>query len=75
MKIYYDAEVDAMYIEFIKLAPGTAKKKDLSENITGNFDSSGKPAGIEIIDISKATGKDLHKLIFEISPAAVNNEA
>jgi hypothetical protein len=33
MKIYYDAEVDALYIEFHPLADGTAEARPLSDEL------------------------------------------
>jgi hypothetical protein len=32
MKIYYDAEVDALYLEFRQLEPGTAEPRPLSDD-------------------------------------------
>ncbi len=68
MKIQYDAEVDALYIEFHPLEPGTAENRPLSEGITANFGPDGKLAGLEILDASATLGKDLKKLVVEVSP-------
>ena len=37
MKIQYDSEVDALYIEFRHLEPGTAENRELSEDIIANY--------------------------------------
>ncbi len=56
MKIYYDAEVDALYIELRSLAAGTAENRELSEDITANYGPDGKLAGLEILDASSVLG-------------------
>ena len=48
MKILYDAEVDALYIEFKPLEPGTADNRKLSQDVTANYGHDGKLSGIEI---------------------------
>ena len=50
--MYYDKQVDALYIEFKKLTDGSAKVKELSDSIAINYDMDGKIAGIEILDAS-----------------------
>lgn len=69
MKIHYDAEVDALCIEFRPLAPGTAENRFLSENVTANYGLDGKLAGLEILDASVVLGEELKKLIVEVSSA------
>ncbi|MFN3466559.1 MAG: DUF2283 domain-containing protein [Candidatus Brocadiales bacterium] len=69
MKIQYDAEVDALYIEFHPLTPGTAENRPLSEEVTANYGPDGRLAGLEILDASVVLGEDLKKLVFEVSPA------
>ena len=68
MKIQYDAEVDALYIEFRPLESGAAENKDLSEDVIANYGPDGKPAGLEILHASVALGKNLHKVIVEVTP-------
>ncbi|MSS70683.1 MAG: DUF2283 domain-containing protein [Candidatus Latescibacteria bacterium] len=70
MRIEYDAEVDALYIEFRPLAAGTAEARTLSEDITGNFAPDGKLAGLEILDASKVLGEEVGKVVMELSPMA-----
>jgi len=50
MRITYDPEVDAMYIRFEE---GNVTTKHLAEGIAADYDSKGKLAGIEILDVSK----------------------
>ncbi|HHT9133036.1 MAG TPA: DUF2283 domain-containing protein [Candidatus Tripitaka californicus] len=68
MKIHYDAEVDALYIEFHSLAPGTAENRPLSDEVIANYGPDGRLAGLEILDASVVLGEDLKKLVFEVSP-------
>lgn len=68
MKIYYDAQVDALYIEFHSLAEGSAQTKEFSEDIIANYGPDGKIAGIEVLDASSVLGEELQKLTFEITP-------
>lgn len=69
MKIQYDAKVDALYIEFRPLAPGTAENRPLSENVIANYGPDGKIAGLEILDASVLLGEETKRLVVEITPA------
>lgn len=68
MKIHYDVQVDALYIEFRPLAPGTADSHSLSEDVIANYGRDGKLAGLEILDASFLLGEEMKRLVFEISP-------
>ncbi|MBW4496921.1 MAG: DUF2283 domain-containing protein [Oscillatoria princeps RMCB-10] len=71
MKIHYDAEVDALYIELLPLAPGTAENRELTEEIIANYSPEGKLAGLEILDASQVLGEQLQEIIVEESSAGV----
>ncbi len=58
MKIRYDAEVDALYIEIRALEPGTAECRELTPDITADYGPDGKLAGLEILDASEVLGED-----------------
>ena len=58
MKIRYDAEVDALYIEIRPLEPGTAECRELTPDITADYGPDGKLAGLEILDASEVLGED-----------------
>jgi YD repeat-containing protein len=47
MKISYDHEVDALYIQF---KDTTVTTKHLAEGIAADYDAQGRLAGIEILD-------------------------
>ncbi len=68
MKIQYDAEVDALYIEFRPLEPGTAINRDLSDDVVANYGPDGKLSGLEILNASVVLGEKLNKVIVEVSP-------
>jgi uncharacterized protein YuzE len=68
MKIHYDTEVDALYIEFHSLADGTAEARPLTDDLIANYGPDGKLAGLEILDASQIIGQQEGRLIFEIAP-------
>lgn len=68
MKIQYDVEVDALYIEFKQLDPGTAENRELSEDIIANYGPDGTLAGLEVLNASIVIGDALKKVIVEVSP-------
>jgi len=63
MKLYYDSQVDALYLELRTLQPGTAMARDLTENVTANYAPDGQLAGIEILEVSSIA--DYDKRLFE----------
>lgn len=65
MRIQYDREVDALYIELLPLAPGTAENRELSEDIIADYSPDGKLAGLEILDASQVLGEQLKEIIVE----------
>ena len=72
MKIHYDPTVDALYIELHPIAPGTARCKDLTDEIIADYTDDGKLVGIEILDASQLMGKDdLHRIFFEVASPAM----
>jgi len=68
MKINYDAEVDALYIEFRPLKKGQAETRPLSDDAIANYGPDGKLAGLEVLDASVVLGKAFEKVIVEVSP-------
>jgi uncharacterized protein YuzE len=70
MKIHYDTEVDALYIEFHPLPDGTAEARSLTEDVIANYGPDGKLAGLEILDASEVLGQAEGRLVFEIVPGS-----
>ncbi|MBS1251311.1 MAG: hypothetical protein MAG451_00343 [Anaerolineales bacterium] len=71
MKVSYDTQVDALYIEFHKLDPGTAEARQLTDDIIANYDPDGKLAGLEILDVSETLQEINGQFVFELAPALV----
>ena len=70
MRIQYDSEVDALYIEFRPLKPATAENRELSEDVVANYGPDGKLAGLEILNASMVLGEGLlNKIVVEVTPA------
>ena len=53
MKITYDPEVDALYIQFLE---ATVTTEHLADGIAADYDVDGRLAGIEILDALKRFG-------------------
>ena len=53
MRITYDREVDALYIQFKET---TVTTQHLAEGIAADYDTDGRLAGIEILDAVKRLG-------------------
>jgi len=53
MKITYDPEVDALYIQFLDT---TVTTSHLAEGIAADYDAAGRLAGLEILDAVKRFG-------------------
>jgi len=75
MKLYYDSQVDALYLELRTLQSGTATARDLTENVTANYAPDGQLAGIEILEVSsiadydKRAFEDKLQMAIEVVPA------
>ena len=70
MKIRYDADVDALYIELRPLEPGTAECRDLTPDISADYGPDGKLAGLEILDASQVLGEGVGKVVVELAPVS-----
>jgi len=63
VKITYDAEVDALYIQFLET---TVTTEHLAEGIAADYDAEGRLAGIEILDAKRFGGpQTLRQVILE----------
>ena len=64
MKITYDPEVDALYIEFRHVP--ASDSTDVEEGVTVDLDSDGHIIGVEILDASKRmTPEELANIHYE----------
>ncbi len=67
MRITYDPEVDALYIELRKAKP--AGSIDLEDGVTADLDAEGHVIGLEVLDARERLGTDpLANLAIEITP-------
>lgn len=71
MRISYDAQVDALYIEFHELEAGTAEARPLTDNIIADYGPDGKLAGLEILDASETLQEINGQFVFELAPTLV----
>ena len=69
MKIRYDAEVDALYIEFHPLEPGTAEARQLSDDVIADYGPDGRLAGLEVLDAAQVLGSLEGPIVLEIAPS------
>jgi uncharacterized protein YuzE len=71
MRITYDPQVDALYIEFFAVEPGRAEARQLTDEIIANYGPDGRLAGLEILDASQALRSESARgVIFEVAPLA-----
>ena len=66
MKITYDPEADALYIQLRELEPGTAECRELSEDLTADYGPDGKLAGLEVLDAAAMLGEDPQRIVLEV---------
>jgi YD repeat-containing protein len=64
VKITYDSEVDALYIQFLET---TVTTEHLADGLAADYDAEGRLAGIEILDALKRFGSSqtLRQVILE----------
>jgi uncharacterized protein YuzE len=70
MKIRYDAEADAIYLELRPLEPGTAECRELTPEINADYGPDGKLAGLEILDASVVLGNQAGNVVLELAPVS-----
>ena len=75
MKITYDPDVDALYLEFRHLEPGMAETRQLTEEILADYGPDGKLAGLEILDARRVLEQASGRVVFEIEPALATTTA
>ncbi len=69
MKITYDPEVDALYLEFRHLDEGKVETRQLTEEIIADYSPDGRLAGLEILDAHRVLEQTGGRVVFEIEPA------
>ena len=71
MRIEYDAQADAVYIQFREAAPGSVHNRQLTDEIIADYGPDGKLVGIEILDASQILGRDRGTVTFEVADPRV----
>ena len=66
MKIEYDPEIDALYIELRSATP--VRSIDIEEGVTIDLDEEGKIVGIELLDASERLKESLSHIELEEVP-------
>lgn len=69
MKITYDPDVDALYLEFQHVEDGKVETRQLTEEIIADYAPDGRLAGLEILDAHRVLQQTSGRVIFEIEPA------
>ncbi|HLE92024.1 MAG TPA: DUF2283 domain-containing protein [Anaerolineales bacterium] len=69
MKIIYDPEVEALYLEFQHLDEGKVESRQLTEEIIADYAPDGRLAGLEILDAHRVLSQTAGRVVFEIEPA------
>lgn len=73
MKITYDPEVDALYLEFQHLDEGKAETRQLTDEILADYTPDGRLAGLEILDAHRVLEQTAGRVVFEIEPALTSS--
>ena len=71
MKITYDPEVDALYIEFRSAADGTVRNQPISDDVTLDYGPDGGLVGIEILDARAVLGEEVGHITVEVATPAL----
>ncbi len=70
MRITYDPEADALYVELRDVAPEDSI--DVEDGVTADVDGEGHIVGLEILDASERLGAEaLASVVIERLPAGV----
>jgi uncharacterized protein YuzE len=73
MRITYDPEADALYIELRRATP--ADSRDIEEGLTADLDADGHVIGIEVLHVRERLGRDaLDRVILERLPLTPTEE-
>ena len=73
MRITYDPEADALYIELRHATP--VDSRDIEDGVTADLDADGHVIGIEVLHVRERLGRDaLDSIILERLPLAPRGE-
>lgn len=70
MRITYDPEANALYIELRRATP--ADSRDIEEGVTADLDADGHVIGIEVLHVRERLGREaLANVVLEQLPLTV----
>jgi uncharacterized protein YuzE len=73
MRITYDPEADALYIELRQAVP--TDSRDIEEDVTADLDTNGHVIGIEVLHVREHLGHDaLTSVVLEQLPLTVTHK-
>jgi uncharacterized protein YuzE len=73
MRITYDPEADALYIELRQAMP--TDSRDIEEGVTADLDTDGHVIGIEVLHVRERLGHNaLTSVVLEQLPLTVTHE-
>jgi uncharacterized protein YuzE len=73
MRITYDPEADALYIELRQAMP--TDSRDIEEGVTADLDPDGHVIGIEVLHVRERLGHNaLTSIVLEQLPLTVTHE-
>jgi len=73
MRITYDPEADALYIELRQAMP--ADSRDIEDGVTADLDPDGHVIGIEVLHVRERLGHNaLTSVVLEQLPLTVTHE-
>lgn len=75
MKITYDPDVNALFLEFHHLEAGKTETRQLTEEIFADYDPDGKLVGLEILDARRVLEQTAGRVVFEIEPALLTHSS
>lgn len=67
MRIEYDPEADALYLQFRPVAPGTAQARPITDDVIADYGPDGRLVGLEILDASAVLGADGGDVTLEVA--------
>ena len=73
MRITYDPEADALYIQFRAIKP--VRGVDLEEGVTADLDAAGHVVGVEVLDARERLGESIDSITFERLAQAAQEQA
>lgn len=69
MRVSYDPEADALYVQFREIAPGSVETREFAAEVSADYGPDGKLSGIEVLGASSLLGSELERVVLEVAPS------